>query len=127
MDTDSEKRVSEPSTKRLVIVLGFVLVGLALMALTLQFRVNPAEGSVVDERILGTPIHMLLLVTTMPAWLAGAIVAEFVLPHADTTPWYWYSFMLVFQALQYALLGWLAAALFRWVRRGPHESRNEGE
>jgi hypothetical protein len=49
----------------------FVIIGAVLLALTIIYRVNPVEGSVVDPQIRGTALHLTLLYTTMPAWIAG--------------------------------------------------------
>jgi len=56
-----------------VFALVFMTIGIVLLTLTLIFRVNPAEGGVVNEAIVGTLFHKILLLTTMPAWIAGAI------------------------------------------------------
>ena len=60
----------------------FIGLGALLLSLTLYFRVNPVEGSVVDERVVGSFFHYVLLVTTMPAWIAGALIAGAVWPLA---------------------------------------------
>ena len=44
-----------------------MLIGVALLGLTLYFGVNPVEATVVHPSIRGTWFHMILLVTTMPA------------------------------------------------------------
>jgi len=54
-----------------VFALTFMTISIVLLTLTLIFRVNPAEGSVVNKAIVGTLFHKILLFTTMPAWIAG--------------------------------------------------------
>lgn len=67
-----------------------VFMGVLLMVFTMHYRVNPVEGSVVNESIRDTPFHYLLLVTTMPAWIAGAVIEELVLGwvHRDWEDWF---------------------------------------
>ena len=55
-----------------------VFVGVVLMALTLYYRVNPVEGSVVNEAVRGTWFHYVLMVTTMPAYITGLVLAPFL-------------------------------------------------
>ena len=59
-------------------VLGSVFTGIVLMALTLYYRVNPVEGSVVNEAVRGTWLHYVLMITTMPAYIAGLVLASFL-------------------------------------------------
>jgi hypothetical protein len=54
----------------------FVIVGVALLIMTLKYRVNPVEGSVVNTAIRGTALHWILLYTTMPAWIAGVSLSS---------------------------------------------------
>jgi len=80
-----------------------VAMGVVLMVLTLHFRVNPVEGSVVAKAICGKPFHYILLITTMPAWIAGVFLGGTTILS--------YPLMFIFQALFYACLG----LLLRWV------------
>ena len=61
----------------------FMFMGVVLLGLTLYFGVNPVEATVVDPLIRGTWLHMLLLITTMPAllvlFIAGDMIAGFAL------------------------------------------------
>lgn len=69
----------KPTFKKMIparYVITSALVGVILLSLTLFFRVNPAEGSVVDENIIGTPFHYFLYFTTMPAWIAGIFIGR---------------------------------------------------
>lgn len=86
----------------------FMLIGGALLGLTLYFGVNPVEAMVVDPLIRGTWFHMLLLVTTMPA----LIIMMFV---GDT----WVAFVLMFivQIVVFLLLGRGFAFVFSIVGR----------
>ena len=88
------------------LALSTAVVGVVLMALTIAFRVNPVEGSVVSDCLRtawGRPLHLLLLVTTMPAWIA-AIVVTF---GGDLlTDWHLpYIVMLILQALLFFGIG----------------------
>lgn len=49
------------------------------MLLTLNFDINPVDGSVVPEGIQGTGFHIFLFITSMPAWIAGLMVSS-ILP-----------------------------------------------
>lgn len=72
---DEMKRSHKP-------VIAAALVGLMLMVLTIAFQINPVEGSVVPTHVTGTPagrcVVMLLAVTSMPAWIAGLFLTEFI-------------------------------------------------
>ena len=80
-----------------------VLTGIVLMALTLLFRVNPVEGSVVHNAVRGTMFHYVLLVTTMPAWIAGIFLSR-----AGISP---YPVMFIFQIILYVIIG----LVLRWI------------
>ena len=93
-------------------VIVLVLMSVVLMALTLYFRVNPVEGSVVDEAICGKPFHYVLLITTMPAWIAGVFLGGVSILS--------YPLMFIIQIAIYTGLG----ILLRWIHgrlaRGNH-------
>lgn len=82
-----------------------VFISVVLMALTLYFRVNPAEESVVDEAVRGKPFHYVLLVTTMPAWIAGVFLGGATVLS--------YPLMFIIQIIIYTGLG----LLLRWTHR----------
>ncbi|MHC4385976.1 MAG: hypothetical protein ACYTEU_10845 [Planctomycetota bacterium] len=88
-----------------------ILIGIVLMSLTLYFRVNPAEGSVVDKAILGTLFHMVLLLTTMPAWIAGTTVAALTLWVLS------YPMMFLFQVILYTGLGLVLRKIHNLIYR----------
>lgn len=90
-------------------VLVSAAIGLLLMALTVYFRVNPVEGSVVHESIRGTAVHYLLLMTTMPAYIAGMLVGN--------AAWISYVLMFTVQAVLYACLGLLLRFIIRILWR----------
>jgi len=104
-------------------VIASVLTGAILLALTLFFNVNPVEGSVVNDAIRGTPLHYVLLVTTMPAWIAGSMIF-FPLEHLIDGEWaVWavlYPLMFIIQVAIYAgialLLRWIVRTIFRRKR-----------
>jgi hypothetical protein len=84
-----------------------VCVGVVLMALTLYFRVNPAEGSVVDEAVRGTWFHYVLMVTTMPAYIAGLVLGPFLKVFIPI--------VFVVQIILYTVLGLLLRLIHRLV------------
>ena len=97
-------------------VIVLVFVGAILMALTLHFGVNPACAAATDEAILSAPFFSwTLFVTTMPAWIAGATVADLTLGrliHHDWTTWaVIYPLMFIFQIAIYTGFG----LLLRWI------------
>ena len=82
-----------------------VLAGIVLMTLTLFFNVNPAEGSVVNDAVRETPLHYVLLATTMPAWIAGVFLGCAGILS--------YPLMFIMQIVLYAIIG----LLLRWIGR----------
>jgi hypothetical protein len=54
----------------------FMIIGVVLLGLTLNFAVNPADGSVVDPLVRGTWIHIFLFVTTMPALMVLLVAGD---------------------------------------------------
>ena len=61
------------------IALATTVLGIVLMSLTIAWRVNPIEGSVMPmflkQTSWGWALFIVLLVTTMPAWIAGVLLA----------------------------------------------------
>ena len=80
----------------------FVIVGAVLLILTIKFRVNPVEGSVVNPAIRGTTLHYILLFTTMPAWIAGESLSN--ISFKDSYE-FAIALMFIFQVLLYLFLG----------------------
>ncbi len=80
----------------------FVIVGAVLLILTIKFRVNPVEGSVVDPGIRGTALHWILLCATMPAWFAGVSLCG---KASAGNYQFAVTLMFLFQALIYYFLG----------------------
>jgi hypothetical protein len=54
----------------------FMIIGVLLLGLTLNFGVNPADGSAVDPLVRGTWIHIFLYVTTMPALMVLLVAGD---------------------------------------------------
>ncbi len=96
-------------------IITLALVGVILLRLTLFFRINPAEATVVDERIVGTPFHCFLLFTTMPAWIAG-----FVLGGGKSLS---FPLMYLVQIIIYSFFGYLLYLVRRAVGRFLHRHR----
>lgn len=111
-----------------LLAIGCVCIGFLLMCVTLAHNVNPCEGSAVSKAIRGTRLHHLLLVTTIPAYVAGMFAVRllgwllnFLIP-ADclrgplgllVIP-----FMFGFQASFYWLLAKMVGLMYRrakWV------------
>ena len=86
-------------------------IGLVLMLLTLQFNINPLEGSVVPEGIRGTFVHVLLFISSMPAWVIGLIISNVIpVPFPVTAS--------VIQFLLYGILG-------KMIHHGIHFMKTE--
>ncbi|MHC4658001.1 MAG: hypothetical protein ACYS83_02335 [Planctomycetota bacterium] len=80
-----------------------MIAGSILLALTLRYGVNPFEFTVVDEDILGTPLHYVLFITTVPAWIAGVVIGCSLLGWEGMfLPGL---FMFIVQVLLYGFLG----------------------
>ena len=91
----------------------FVIVGAVLLILTIKFRVNPVEGSVVNPAIRGTALHWILLYTTMPAWTAGFTLGEIAFVDNYETA---VVLMFLIQVLLYYFLGKIAYLVVAIIR-----------
>ncbi|MGD0655593.1 MAG: hypothetical protein ABSA16_14730 [Thermoguttaceae bacterium] len=91
----------------------FVIVGVVLLILTLKFRVNPIEGSVVNPAIRGTALHWILLYTTMPAWIAGVTLSDIAsVDNYETSV----VFMFLIQVPLYYFLGKIVSLVVALIR-----------
>ncbi len=105
----------KPNFKKIVLdpyVIVSVIIGVVLLTLTLIFRVNPVEASVVNEAIVGTPFHFFLLCTTMPAWIAGIVIGFTTIIS--------YPLMFLFQIIIFTFLGLLLRLIHRAIIRSLH-------
>ena len=85
-----------------------MIIGVALLGLTLYFGVNPAEYSVVDPLVRGTWIHMFLFVTTMPALMVLLVAGDGIVG---------YALMFFIQACVFWTLGKIWALLVSSITR----------
>ena len=116
-------------TDRIAIVTA--LVGVGLMVLTIIWRINPAEGSVVPEFLTGNPVGRgaicALLVTCMPAWIL-AVTLCMLLPLPERIQ---YSLactaMLVMQGIAYFMIGKLISLCGRKMCRKKESSNQAPE
>jgi len=87
------------------------VVGVVLMALTIVWRVNPAESSVVapflSNTASGRVIHLILFVTCMPVWIVVVSAVNLFVPHTETEYVYYFgcALMLVTQGLLFFAIG----------------------
>lgn len=96
------------------------LIGVGLMLLTILWRINPAEGSVVPTFLTGSAtgrvVIGVLLVTCMPAWIIAVSVC-YLLPFPEE---FQYALacvsMLVFQGLGYFMIGKLLSVGVRRIK-----------
>lgn len=85
-------------------MLVFTYTGIVLLALTLAFEVNPIEGSVVNETVKGTAFCSLLLITTLPALIAGMLLLG-ILGETTFVSIIFLPFMFIVQILLYWIVG----------------------
>lgn len=109
--------------------LSFAAAGVVLMALTISWHVNPAEGSVVPRfltaNLAGTAALWVLLVTCMPVWVVAVWLSSLI-PVSDRLRSYLAcAAMLVLQAAAYFLAGKLLSV---WIRKlkGKRGTSNQG-
>jgi hypothetical protein len=93
----------------------FMIIGVALLGLTLYFGVNPAEYSVVDPLVRGTWIHIFLFVTTMPALTVLLVAGDGIVG---------YALMFSIQACVFWTLGKLWALLFSSIAQLKKQNGN---
>ena len=109
-------------TNRIALVTA--LVGLALMILTIVWRINPVEGSVVPDFLTVSPVgrgvFWTLAVTCMPVWIFSVYLAD-VLPMVNpysTSGWVVMCCMMcIIQFILYFGLGRLGSRILAVVRR----------
>ena len=95
--------------------------GIVLMILTIIWRINPAEGSIVPHFLTGNSFgHVViyaLLVTCMPLWFLAVIVTT-QLPISENNQWIIAcGVMIVLQGLAYFLLGKLISRIVKLIAR----------
>jgi hypothetical protein len=98
------------------VAIAFAAVGVILMILTLVWRVNPVEGSVVPTFLTNNPIGRAvvgcLLVTCMPVWILSVSIGGLlkIVPFPVIC-----GLMFLLQALAYGLVGAGASAILRKI------------
>ena len=95
--------------------------GIVLMILTIIWRINPAEGSIMPHFLTGNSFgHVViyaLLVTCMPIWFLSAIVMT-QFPISENNEWIiLFGVMIVLQGLVYFLLGKLISKIVKLIAR----------
>jgi len=91
-----------------------------LMILTIIWRINPAEGSIMPHFLTGNSFgHVViyaLLVTCMPVFLALIVIPP--LPISENYEWIIvFGVMIVLQGLVYFLLGKLISQIVKLIAR----------
>jgi hypothetical protein len=107
--------------------IAFAAAGMVLMALTLLWRINPVEGSVVPRFLTDNPAGMavfwLLFITCMPVWMATLMLGTLILGSVRNPDWlpHWLNIfhvgMMVLQGLIYFLIGKAVSGCIRKFRR----------
>lgn len=109
------------------IAISFAVTGMILMVLTMAWRINPVEGSVVPDFFHSNPIGQvlfwILLITSMPVFiLTGSLPIHFP-GNEQTQRTLMCAAMAAIQGLQYFLIGKGASSGIRRLRRKRQPSR----
>ncbi len=106
--------------------LTFAAAGVGCMVLTLAWRINPVEGSVVPRFLTDNPFGLvlfcLLFATCMPVWVACLIFGGLIFGESDLS-WFpkwldpFWLLVLSFQAILFFLLGKLVSVCRRRLLR----------
>jgi hypothetical protein len=85
------------------------LAGVGLMILTLVWRINPAEGSIMPQFLTGNPVGVvviyILLVTCMPVWISVVFFMRLSSFSRHVPPGVVFAFMIILQYGVYFLIG----------------------
>lgn len=105
------------------VAVSFAVVGVALMIMTIVWRINPVEGSVVPDFLTGNPLGRIvvgcLLVTCMPVWIISFWLTT-ILPIPDPMKYHLtFGLMILLQALAYGLVGAGVSGLLRKISGKP--------
>ncbi len=99
-------------------------VGTLLMILTIVWRINPVEGSVVPGYLTGNPAGLavvwILFVTCMPAWITGVLLAHavpMVNPYNRSGWIVACCLMCIVQFMLYLGLGYVCSLILRKIKR----------
>jgi hypothetical protein len=127
--TFDDRRMKKFYTDRIAIVTA--LVGIILMVLTIIWRINPVEGSVIPRFLTGNPLGVavicVLLATCMPAWIVAVSVCM-LLPFAERTQDVLACVaMLMLQGVSYFMVGKLISVCVRKVKREKDTSNKSME
>ena len=94
-------------------------IGMGLMILTVMWRVNPVEGSVVPDFLTGNPfgeaLLFVLLVTCMPVWIPTVFIVVVLAPSESEGVELANGVVVIVQGFVYYMLGRLISLL--WVNR----------
>jgi len=106
------------------------VIGVGLMLLTIRWRINPAESSVVPDFLTNNPLGMLviliLFVTCMPVWIASVMLSLFIYEDLDDQYRFACKLMIVLQFVAYFLTGKLISRLFRRDMRSEEIQERKG-
>jgi hypothetical protein len=102
------------------------LVGIGLMILTIVWRINPAESSVVPRFLTGNPVGIavicVLLATCMPVWIPVVSLTMFIPLSGHTHYGVACGIMIVLQGILYFMLGKLVSLGIRKLSRRKESS-----
>jgi hypothetical protein len=111
------------------IAIATALVGVGLMILTIIWRINPAEGSVVPRFLTsnaaGVAVIYVLLATCMPVWIP-AVSLTMLIPLPEHIQYgLACGFMIILQCMVYFMIGKLISLCVRKLSRRKGSS-NQG-
>jgi hypothetical protein len=116
------------------VALAFAVAGMVLMVLTIIWRVNPVEGSVIPRFLTGNLVGMgvlwILLITCMPVWIVTTVLGTVILGSDRNLDWFphWLHVFdmarVLFQGIVYFLIGKLVSLCVRKLARGKAAHNN---
>jgi hypothetical protein len=102
--------------------------GILLMVLTLIWRINPVEGSVVAEFLKDNPagiaVFWFLFVTCMPAWIAATTLCELLPNSTQTSQAVTYAAILITQGITYFIAAKLISVCVRKINKRRTNNQN---
>jgi hypothetical protein len=106
------------------LAIGIAVLGIALMATSLHYNVNPACAGALRGGIQDHPVALwVLVVTTVPAMLVGTLI--WAIPDPDiSAPWVNYVSVFACQAFLFFALGKAAGGCLRSLRRVIEKKRS---
>ena len=101
--------------------IAFALTGIGLMILTILWRINPYEGSVIPNFLKSNPFGVgviwVLLITCMPVWISVVSLSMLIPLSEPIQHGIACGLMIIFQGVLYFLIGKLVSLGWRKLLR----------